>query len=106
MKTFYKYKIAVLTEGRWQVTVVEKRNFTRDPRSIARQLLEQWIIGQRGRPLPGGRIVVVYGANDGAPAGITATVRVQVYASGPAGEDGPMAAAAYLGHAVRDYGAA
>ncbi|GAB3418209.1 hypothetical protein [Flindersiella endophytica] len=105
MKTFYKYKIALLTEGRWQVTVVEKRNFSRDPRSIARQLLEQWIIGQQGH-LPGGRIVVVYGGNDGAPAGIIPTVRVQVYRSGPTGEDGPLTAAAYLGHAMRDYGAA
>jgi hypothetical protein len=105
MRTYYKYKIAILTDDRWQVTVVQNQNFSRDPRSIARQLLEQWIIGQRGR-LPGGRIVVVYGGRYGIPEGIIPTVRVQVYRSGPAGEDGPLAAVAYLGHTIRDYGAA
>lgn len=95
MRTFYTYDFATLIGGRWQITIHDEREFTRDPRSIARGLLEQWIIG-RARQLPGGGRVVVCGRRRQDRYGVGASVRVRVY-PGRLGRHAPSpAATAYL----------
>ncbi|MEQ4207900.1 hypothetical protein ABN028_31930 [Actinopolymorpha sp. B17G11] len=103
MRERYTYDIATTTpDGRWLSSVISEDSFSRDPRSIARSLLEQWIIDHQGR-LPGGR-VYVYGGSDGEePNNIVATVRVRVYRGDLRNREAQPVAVAYLAHAASDY---
>jgi hypothetical protein len=103
MRERYTYDIATATpDGHWLSSVISEDSFSRDPRSIARSLLEQWIIDHQGR-LPGGR-VYVYGGSDGQqPTNIVATVRVRVYRGDLRNRESQPVAVAYLAHAASDY---
>jgi hypothetical protein len=103
MRERYTYDIATATpDGHWLSSVISEDAFSRDPRSIARSLLEQWIIDHQGR-LPGGR-VYVYGGSDGQePDNIVATVRVRVYRGDLRNREAQPVAVAYLAHAASDY---
>jgi hypothetical protein len=103
MRERYTYDIATTTpDGHWLSSVISEDSFSRDPRSIARSLLEQWIINHQGR-LPGGR-VYVYGGSDGQqPTNIVATVRVRVYRGDLRNRESQPVAVAYLAHAASDY---
>ncbi len=103
MRERYSYEIATSTsDGRWKSAVVSDDTFSRDPESIARSLLEQWIIDHQGR-LPGGRVFVYSGVGRPDADQIVATVRVQVFRGDLHHRDAEPAAVAYLGHAARDY---
>ncbi|HEY8455019.1 MAG TPA: hypothetical protein VIL34_05465 [Actinopolymorphaceae bacterium] len=101
MRERYTYDIAISTpDGQWVSTVIEDATFSRDPRSIARSLLEQWIIDHQGR-LPGGRVFVFDGNR--AATNLVASVRIRVYRGDLHNHDPHPVAIAYLGHAESDY---
>ena len=103
MRERYTYDIATSTsDGQWKPAVVRDDTFSRDPQSIARSLLEQWIIDHQGR-LPGGRVFVYAGAGRPDADRIVATVRVRVYRGDMYHREPVPVAVAYLGHRERDY---
>jgi hypothetical protein len=102
MTTLYTYEFATFVDGRWQPTMHAAKEFSRDPQSVARGLLEQWIIG-RSRRLPGGGRVVVHGRRCPRRA-VDGAVRVRVYSGRLGGARLPAAgpvATAYLTRAGR-----
>ena len=104
MRERYTYEIATSTpDGRWTSTVIRDDTFSRDPRSIARSLLEQWIIDHQGR-LPGGRVFVYGGSASPDSVRIIATVRVRVYRGDLYHHEHEPVAVAYLGHAESEFG--
>jgi hypothetical protein len=104
MRERYTYEIATSTsDGRWNPTVVRDDTFSRDPRSIARSLLEQWINDHQGR-LPGGRVFVYAGSASTDSARIIATVRVRVFRGDLYHREHEPVAVAYLGHAESEFG--
>ena len=103
MRERYTYDIATsTTDGSWTAIVSSEDTFSRDPRSIARSLLEQWIIDNQGR-LPGGRVFVYGGSDRSDSAAMMATVRVRVFRGDRGNHDAEPVAVAYLGHAESDY---
>jgi hypothetical protein len=65
MRERFTYEIANWLDGRWNVTLIREDTFSRDAASIARSLLEQWIVGH-ARELAGGTRVFVYAGRDAA----------------------------------------
>lgn len=103
MRERYTYDIATsASDGRWIASVIREDTFSRDPESIARSLLEQWIIDNQGR-LPGGRVFVYGGADRSDSVYIMASVRVRVFRGAGDNHDVVPVAVAYLGHAESDY---
>lgn len=104
MRNRFAYHIEVSRgDGKWRLIARRSDLFSRDPKSIARSILEQWIIGHPER-VKGGERISVYGPraaphldNGGA------TVRVTVFRDAHAGNTRVLAAVAYLGHDERDY---
>ncbi|GAB3424401.1 hypothetical protein [Flindersiella endophytica] len=103
MTGIYTYELATLVDGHWQTTIHAEREFTRDPRSIARGLLEQWIIG-RAQHLPGGGRVVVCGRRRPDRQCANASVRVRVYPGRLDGHTPGPAATAYLTRGAQESG--
>jgi hypothetical protein len=102
MRELYTYEISTIErDGLWRLSHIDNETFTRDPKSIARALLERWIIGNHDK-LTGGERILVYG-NLAHPEKIVAKVRVQVYRGGFDGRDRQPVAVAYLGHADSDF---
>ena len=96
MRERYRYEIATSAQnGRWTPAVIRTDTFSRDPESIARGLLEQWIIDHAGR-LRGGRVIVYTSATRAESARLLATVRVRVHKAGADDGAAPVAVA-YLG---------
>jgi hypothetical protein len=96
MRERYRYEIATSAQnGRWTPAVIRTDTFSRDPESIARGLLEQWIIDHAGR-LRGGRVIVYTSATRAESARLLATVRVRVYKA-EADDGAAPVAVAYLG---------
>ena len=106
MRERFTYDIANWVDGRWSITLIREDTFSRDAGSIARGLLEQWIVGHRGRLRGGGRVFVYAGraARRAAPQHLAASVRVRVYAGSLAVRDADPAAVAYLAEATPDNG--
>ncbi|WP_020580279.1 hypothetical protein [Actinopolymorpha alba] len=103
MRERFTYEISTSTQdGQWKPAVIRDDTFSRDPESIARSLLEQWIIDHQGR-LSGGRVFVFGGSHRETPDHIIATVRVRVYHGDLYTRESQPAAVAYLGHAKSDY---
>lgn len=102
MRELYTYEISTIDrDGLWRLSHIDDETFTRDPKSIARALLERWIIGNRDK-LTGGERILVYG-NLTHSEKINAKVRVQVFRGGLDGRDRTPIAVAYLGHAESDF---
>jgi hypothetical protein len=103
MRERYTYDIATSTsDGRWVASLISEDTFSRDPESIARSLLEQWIIDNQGR-LPGGRVFVYGGSDRSESVHIMASVRVRVFRGDLHNRGVEPVAVAYLGHAESDY---
>jgi hypothetical protein len=102
MRELYTYEISTIErDGLWRLSHIDDETFTRDPKSIARALLERWIIGNHDK-LTGGERILVYG-NLNQPEKIVAKVRIRVYKGGIDGRDQRPVAVAYLGHAESDF---
>lgn len=102
MRELYRYEIFTIeNDGLWKTAFSDHETFTRDPKSIARALLERWIIGNRDK-LTGGERILVYGRFI-HPRDIEAKVQVRVYRVGSAPENRRPIAVAYLGHSERDF---
>jgi hypothetical protein len=102
MRERYTYEIATRSQnGSWRIALIHDDTFSRDPESIARSLLEQWIIDHQGK-LPGGRVFIYRGQHQLSDR-ITPTVRVRVFRGGLQDRENAPVAVAYLGHAERDY---
>lgn len=104
MRNRFAYQIEVSRgDGRWHLMTRRAEAFTRDPKSVARSILEQWIIGHPDK-VKGGERISVYGPtaaphldNGGA------SVRVTVFNGEHANDAQVPAAVAYLGPDERDY---
>lgn len=82
MRELYTYEIASTTpEGRWTPVVIRTGWFSRDPESIARGLLESWILDYRGR-LVSGQIYAFGKPERANSARLVASVRVRVFKGG------------------------
>lgn len=102
MRERYTYEIATRSQdGQWRTALRRDDTFSRDPASIARSLLEQWIIDHQGK-LPGGRVFIYRGSHQLSDR-ITPSVRVQVFRGALQEREDQPVAVAYLGHAERDY---
>lgn len=102
MRELYRYEIRTIErDGLWKQVHSDHETFTRDPKSIARALLERWIIGNRDK-LTGGERILVY-SRFIHPSDIAAKVQVRVYRSGGGPENRRPIAVAYLGHMDRDF---
>lgn len=102
MRELYRYEISIIEhDGLWKMAFSDHETFTRDPKSIARALLERWIIGNRDK-LTGGDRILVFGRFV-HPRDIVAKVQVQVYRAGLDQENRRPVAVAYLGHSERDF---
>ncbi|GAA2755696.1 hypothetical protein [Actinopolymorpha rutila] len=79
MRELYTYEIASTTpEGRWTPVVIRTGWFSRDPESIARGLLESWVLDYRGRLISGQ--IYAFGKPERAnSARLLASVRVRVF---------------------------
>jgi len=99
MRECYTYEISTMQpDGRWRLSRVDTEYSARNPESVARSLLERWIIGNRDKLAGGERIIVPrHGVIPGKLAG---KVRVQVFRGG---RERRPAAVAYLAHALSDY---
>lgn len=97
MRRLYAYEIATRPPGgEWTIVTAENDVFIRDPRSIARSIIERWI-HENLRRLDGGRVVVTSGQGaDLAPGGLAPYVRVRVF------RGGTVVSVGYLGHLVAD----
>jgi hypothetical protein len=102
MRTRFTYEIATCEgDGRWATQVGRTQTFVRQPREIARSLLELWILEHRGE-VPGGARVMVYGGlTRVAPA--VAYVRVRLYSGDTIDEAARPVAVAYLAERASDY---
>lgn len=79
MRELYTYEIASTTpEGRWTPVVIRTGWFSRDPESIARGLLESWVLDYRGR-LISGQIYAFGKPERASSARLVASVRVRVF---------------------------
>ncbi|MET9022151.1 hypothetical protein ABZV93_19425 [Actinopolymorpha sp. NPDC004070] len=79
MRELYTYEIASTTpEGRWTPVVIRTGWFSRDPESIARGLMESWILDYRGR-LTSGQIYAFGKPERANSARLVASVRVRVF---------------------------
>lgn len=95
MREHYTYEIATSSgDGRWKVAVSRGHTFTRDPGSIARSVLETWILERRG-DLPGGARVMVKGSFTLAEPAV-AYVRVRIFVGHVIHPDARPVAVAYL----------
>lgn len=102
MRERYTYEIATRSQdGQWRTAIIRDGTFSRDAQSIARSLLEQWIIDHQGH-LPGGRVFIHRGHHQLSDR-ITPTVRVRVFRGTRQHREDLPVAVAYLGHAERDY---
>lgn len=102
MRELYRYEISTIeSNGLWKMAFSDHETFTRDPKSIARALLERWIIGNRDK-LTGGERILVYGRFI-HPRDIEAKVQVRVYRIGSDADHHRPIAVAYLGHSERDF---
>ncbi|GAB3428430.1 hypothetical protein [Flindersiella endophytica] len=100
MKTRFTYEIATSEgDGRWTTEVGRTQTFVRQPREIARSLLELWILEHRG-DVPGGARVMVYGGLTRVRPPV-AYVRVRIYEDDAT--DARPVAVAYLGERASDY---
>ncbi|MFD2079310.1 hypothetical protein SAMN05421678_11536 [Actinopolymorpha cephalotaxi] len=82
MRELYTYEIASTTpEGRWTPVVIRTGWFSRDPESIARGLMESWILDYRGR-LTSGQIYAFGKPERANSARLVASVRVRVFRGG------------------------
>jgi hypothetical protein len=101
MKARFTYEIATSAgDGRWTTEVGRTQTFVRQPREIARSLLELWIMEHRSE-VPGGARVMVYGGlTRMAPA--VAYVRVRLYSGDTIDETARPVAIAYLGERASD----
>lgn len=105
MRERFTYEIANWLDGRWNVTLIREGTFSRDAASIARSLLEQWIVGHASE-LAGGTRVFVYAGRDARRSGpqhLAASVRVRVFAGSLTLRDADPVAVAYLAEARSDY---
>jgi hypothetical protein len=104
MKERYTYEIATTDHsGAWQQTTLRDDTFSRDPASVARALLESWII-DHPRELTGGERVRVYSAaSRDAPTDMERGVRVKVYRGSLADHESEPAAYGYVSHDERDF---
>jgi hypothetical protein len=101
----YTYEISTSASGdRWTQDVLADDTFSRDPRSVARALLESWVIDNPGRVTGGERILVRFAEDPGPVAEhVTAKVRVRVFRGGLRDHPPHPVAIGYLGHRDRDY---
>ncbi|WP_460518966.1 hypothetical protein [Flindersiella endophytica] len=114
MRERFTYEVAIWVDGcggggrgQWWVTLIREDTFSRDAGSIARSLLEQWIVGHRGQLRGGGRVFVYDGRaaarnRRAAPQHLAATVRVRVFSGSLALRDADPVAVAYLAEATPD----
>jgi hypothetical protein len=105
MKERYTYEIATNGDGTdpWHRTALRDDTFSRDPASVARALLESWIIDHPGE-LTGGERIHVYDVTSRHPPGDRAgRVRVRVYRGALSSHDVEPAAYGFLGHDERDF---
>lgn len=98
-----RYTYVIQTRGRddgWRPGPAGEGSSLRDPRSIARSLLERWVIDHPGRATGGVRLIVSAGGTE--PEHVHVTVRVRVYAVGRHGPGARPVASAYLGYELEE----
>lgn len=105
MRERYTYEISTSESGdRWKQDVLADDTFSRDPRAVARALLESWVIDNPGRVTGGERILVRNAEDPGhASEQIAAKVRVRVFRGGLRDHPPHPVAIGYLGHRDRDF---
>lgn len=105
MRERYTYEISTSdADDRWKQEVLADDTFSRDPRSVARALLESWVIDNPGKLTGGERILVRFAEDPGPPSQqITAKVRVRVFRGGLRDHPPHPVAIGYLGHRDRDF---
>jgi hypothetical protein len=101
----YTYEISTSESGdRWNQDVLADDTFSRDPRAVARALLESWVIDNPGRVTGGERILVRHAEDPGHTSEqIAAKVRVRVFRGGLRDHPPHPVAIGYLGHRDRDF---
>lgn len=104
MKQRYTYEIETRdADGRWSEAIVRDDVFSRDAMSVARALLENWVIDHPGRLTGGERILVRDPAVDADADQLSGTIRVRVF-RGDLRDHAPRPEAiGYLGHDDRDF---
>lgn len=103
MRGRYSYRIQMRgRDGRWNAGIAREDSFVRDPRAIARSLLERWVIDHPGRAKGGLRILATDAIDE--PEYFHAAVRVQVFRGSLREHPRGPAAAAYLGYDVEEPG--
>lgn len=104
MKERYTYEIATNRDGAgWHQTALRDDTFSRDPTSVARALLESWIIDHPGELTGGERIRVYDVTSRHAPGDGAGRVRVRVYRGPLKTHEADPAAYGFLGHDERDF---
>lgn len=107
MRERYTYEISVNDDDRWKQEILADDTFHREPRAIARSLLEGWVIDNPGRA--GGERIIVRdltepGAAD-ANGEVSASVRVRVFRGALREHEPEPVAIGYLGHDEHDLAA-
>lgn len=104
MRNRYTYLIEINRgDGTWRLSRRASQLFSRDPKSVARAILEQWIIGHPDQVRGGERISVHGPAAAPHLENPGASVRVTVLDQAD-DESAVPVAVAYLGHDERDLG--
>lgn len=107
MKQRYTYEIAVNEDDRWKREVLADDTFHREPRAIARSLLEGWVIDNPGRA--GGERIIVRDLtepdSEEVDGEVDARVRVRVFRGALREHEPEPVAIGYLGHDAHDLAA-
>lgn len=104
MKQRYTYEIETSdANGRWSEAIVRDDVFSRDAMSVARALLESWVIDHPDRLTGGERILIRDPHLDSDADKLRGTIRVRVF-RGDLRDHAPRPEAiGYLGHDDRDF---
>jgi hypothetical protein len=104
VKQRYTYEIETSdASGRWSEAIVRDDVFSRDAMSVARALLESWVIDHPDRVTGGERILIRDPKLDSDAERLSGTIRVRVF-RGDLRDHAPRPEAiGYLGHDDRDF---
>lgn len=110
MRERYTYEISTARDGYWRQVDFDDGMFSRDPASIVRALLENWVIEHPDTLSGGERIHITHPRRRSVsdvpdPDSGAAKVRVRIYRGARAGHQADPAGVGYLGHDARDFGA-
>lgn len=104
MKQRYTYEIETSdSSGRWSEAVVRDDVFSRDAMSVARALLENWVIDHPRRLTGGERILVRDPELHPDADQLRGTIRVRVFRGDLRDHAPKPSAIGYLGHDERDF---